>query len=143
MAEELQYTSKYDGVTTDELLAYAQETKELLSNEYVRSMKEQVEAEDAETVQVYDVDGVPHKISKQELISKAGVQLPSLDQIGGFVAYDTDGQALGLMSKEQVAEVVGGLNGYAKHEFASGDLNNLTQGGGYSLNSDARRWIFT
>lgn len=31
---------------------------------------------------------------------------------------------------------VGGLNGYAKHEFASGDLNNLTQGGGYSLNSD-------
>ena len=50
MAEELQYTSKYDGVTTDELLAYAQEAKELLSNEYVRSMKEQVEAEDAETV---------------------------------------------------------------------------------------------
>ena len=115
MAEELQYTSKYDGVTTDELLAYAQEAKELLSNEYVRSMKEQVEAEDAETVQVYDVDGVPHKISKQELISKAGVQLPSLDQIGGFVAYDTDGQALGLMSKEQVAEVVGELLRISKY----------------------------
>lgn len=31
---------------------------------------------------------------------------------------------------------VGGLLGYTKHEFASGDLNNLTQGGGYSLNSD-------
>lgn len=40
------------------------------------------------------------------------------------------------ISKEDLAEVVGGLNGYAKHEFASGDLNNLTQGGGYSLNSD-------
>lgn len=109
MAEELQYTSKYDGVTTDELLAYAQEAKELLSNEYVRSMKEQVEAEDAETVQVYDVEGVPHKMSKKELISKAGIQLPSLEEIGGFVAYDTNGQALGLMSKEQVAEVVGEL----------------------------------
>ena len=72
-------------------------------------MKEQTTAEDAETVQVFDVDGVPHKISKQELISKAGVQLPSLEEIGGFVAYDTNGQALGLMSKEQVAQVVGGL----------------------------------
>ena len=138
MAEELQYTSKYDGVTTDELLAYAQEAKELLSNEYVRSMKEQVEAEDAETVQVYDVDGVPHKISKQELISKAGVQLPSLDQIGGFVAYDTDGQALGLMSKEQVAEVVGGLNGKDNGlgKEVKGDFNDVVQTGTYAINTD-------
>lgn len=135
MAEELKYTSGYDGATTDDLLGYAQEakeldsnanvreakevgvnayvkeSKELKSNEYVRSMKEQLAAEDAETVQVYDVDGVPHKISKKELISKAGIQLPSLEEIGGFVAYDTNGQALGLMSKEQVAEVVGGLIG--------------------------------
>ena len=135
MAEELKYTSGYDGATTDDLLGYAQEakeldsnanvreakevgvnayvkeSKELKSNEYVRSMKEQLAAEDAETVQVYDVEGVPHKISKKELISKAGVQLPSLEEIGGFVAYDTNGQALGLMSKEQVAQVVGGLQG--------------------------------
>ena len=109
MAEELKYTSEYDGATTDDLLGYAKESKELKSNEYVRSMKEQLAAEDAETVQVYDVEGVPHKISKKELISKAGIQLPSLEEIGGFVAYDTNGQVLGLMSKEQVAEVVGGL----------------------------------
>lgn len=133
MAEELKYTSGYDGATTDDLLGYAQEakelgsnanvreakevgvnayvkeSKELKSNEYVRSMKEQLAAEDAETVQVYDVEGVPHKIFKKELISKAGIQLPSLEEIGGFVAYDTNGQVLGLMSKEQVAEVVGGL----------------------------------
>lgn len=139
MAEELKYTSKYDGATTDDLLGYAQEakgldsnanvqeakkvgvnayvkeSKELKSNEYVRSMKEQLAAEDAETVQVYDVEGVPHKISKKELISKAGIQLPSLEEIGGFVAYDTNGQALGLMSKEQVAEVVGGLIGESNH----------------------------
>lgn len=111
MAEELKYTSGYDGATTDDLLGYAKEAKELKSNEYVRSMKEQLAAEDAETVQVYDVEGVPHKIFKKELISKAGVQLPSLEEIGGFVAYDTNGQALGLMSKEQVAQVVGGLQG--------------------------------
>ena len=121
MAEELKYTSEYDGATTDDLLgyskeakevgvnAYVKESKELKSNEYVRSMKEQLAAEDAETVQVYDVEGVPHKITKKELISKAGIQLPSLEEIGGFVAYDTNGQALGLMSKEQVAKVVGGL----------------------------------
>ena len=35
-----------------------------------------------------------------------------------------------------IYQVVGGLNGNAKYGFASGDLNNLTQGGGYSLNSD-------
>lgn len=124
MAEELKYTSEYDGATTDDLLGYAQEakevgvnayvkeSKELKSNEYVRSMKEQLAAEDAETVQVYDVEGVPHKITKKELISKAGIQLPSLEEIGGFVAYDTNGQALGLMSKEQVAEVLPKVNGF-------------------------------
>ena len=121
MAEELKYTSGYDGATTDDLLGYAQEakeldsnayvkeSKELKSNEYVLSMKEQTTAEDAETVQVFDVNGVPHKITKKELISKAGIQLPSLEEIGGFVAYDTNGQVLGLMSKEQVAQVVGEL----------------------------------
>lgn len=155
MAEELQYTSKYDGVTTDELLGYTQETKELdsnayvkeskqlQSNEYVKNMKEQTKAEDAETVQVFDVEGVPHKISKEELISKAGIQLPSLEEIGGFVAYDTNGQALGLMSKEQVAEVVEGLigtvtteksglvdknTGLFQRDFYSGDLNNFING---------------
>lgn len=162
MVEELKYTSGYDGATTDDLLGYAQEakeldsnanvreakevgvnayvkeSKELKSNEYVRSMKEQLAAEDAETVQVYDVEGVPHKISKKELISKAGIQLPSLEEIGGFVAYDTNGQVLGLMSKEQVAEVVGGLIGTFKYEGEVGtygikDFNECVKTGFYKV----------
>ena len=36
-------------------------------------------------------------------------ELPSLDEIGGFMVYDKEGKAIGLMSSEQVAQVVGGL----------------------------------
>ena len=137
MAEELKYTSEYDGATTDDLLGYAKEAKELKSNEYVRSMKEQLAAEDAETVQVYDVEGVPHKIFKKELISKAGIQLPSLEEIGGFVAYDTNGQALGLMSKEQVAQVVGGLlSALIPKGYAKGDANLILLPGIYDFHKD-------
>lgn len=166
MAEELKYTSGYDGATTDDLLGYAQEakeldsnanvreakevgvnayvkeSKELKSNEYVRSMKEQLAAEDAETVQVYDVEGVPHKISKKELISKAGIQLPSLEEIGGFVAYDTSGQVLGLMSKEQVAEVVGGLLGNENFVHRIPSIG-LPPRGSYEINGIGGLWIFT
>ena len=40
-------------------------------------------------------------------------ELPSLDEIGGFMVYDKEGKAIGLMSSEQVAQVVGGLIGGA------------------------------
>lgn len=36
-------------------------------------------------------------------------ELPSLDEIGGFMVYDKEGKAIGLMSSEQVSKVVGGL----------------------------------
>lgn len=34
-------------------------------------------------------------------------ELPSLDEIGGFMVYDKEGKAIGLMSSEQVAQVSG------------------------------------
>ena len=40
-------------------------------------------------------------------------ELPSLDEIGGFMVYDKEGKAIGLMSSEQVSKVVGGLIGTA------------------------------
>lgn len=40
-------------------------------------------------------------------------ELPSLDEIGGFMVYDKEGKAIGLMSSEQVSKVVGGLIGLA------------------------------
>lgn len=35
--------------------------------------------------------------------------IPSLSNISGFVCIDNEGKAIGMMSKEQVAQVVGGL----------------------------------
>lgn len=37
--------------------------------------------------------------------------IPSLSNISGFVCIDNEGKAIGMMSKEQVAQVVGGLIG--------------------------------
>ena len=34
-------------------------------------------------------------------------ELPPLDEIGGFMVYDKEGKAIGLMSSEQVSKVVG------------------------------------
>ena len=39
--------------------------------------------------------------------------IPSLSNISGFVCIDNEGKAIGMMSKEQVAQVVGGLIGLA------------------------------
>ena len=159
---EEEYILKYTGEETDALLKHTE------------SLKDQTTAEDGETVQVYDESGIPHKIAKTELLNKAILATTSIQDISKFIAINEAGDAVGimtleqitevfrkefakfpsssetsavvavnkegdaleLMSNEKLAQVVGGLNGYAKHEFAFGDLNNLTQGGGYSLNSD-------
>ena len=97
--EELSYTSKYDGETTDKILDNA------------KAIMEQTTAEDGETVQVYDTDGVPHKISKTELLKKSTLALPALEDISSFVAINAAGNAVGLMTKEQVASVLAGLIG--------------------------------
>ena len=97
--EELSYTSKYDGETTDKILDNA------------KAIMEQTTAEDGETVQVYDTDGVPHKISKTELLKKSTLALPALEDISSFVAINAAGNAVGVMTKEQVASVLAELMG--------------------------------
>ena len=97
--EELSYTSKYDGETTDKILDNA------------KAIMEQTTAEDGETVQVYDTDGVPHKVSKTELLKKSTLALPKLEDISAFVAVNSAGNAVGLMTKEQVASVLAELMG--------------------------------
>ena len=130
--EELSYTSKYDGETTDKILDNA------------KAIMEQTTAEDGETVQVYDTDGVPHKISKTELLKKSTLALPALEDISSFVAINAAGNAVGLMTKEQVASVLAELIGTAtlkndglmsKSGFLSaiglnleGDANNVNNG---------------
>lgn len=42
--------------------------------------------------------------------------IPSLSNISGFVCIDNEGKAIGMMSKEQVAQVVGGLIGLANKD---------------------------
>ena len=130
--EELSYTSKFDGEKTDKILDNA------------KSIMEQTTAEDGETVQVYDTDGVPHKISKTELLKKSTLALPALEDISSFVAINAAGNAVGLMTKEQVASVLEELIGTAtlkndglmsKSGFLSaiglnleGDVNNVNNG---------------
>lgn len=93
----MKYTSDYSGETTDAILAHADK------------LRQQTEAEDGETVQVYDTDGNPHKVSKTELMKKSALALPSLNDISAFVAINQVGDAVGIMSKEQVATVLGEL----------------------------------
>ena len=57
--DDKNYDSRYDGETTDKI--YWNNAKAIM---------EQTTAEDGETVQVYDTDGVPHKVSKTELLKK-------------------------------------------------------------------------
>lgn len=97
MEEELKYTSDYSGGATDEILAFADK------------LRQQTEAEDGDTVQVFDTDGNPHKVSKTELLKKSTLALPSLNDISAFVAINQAGDAVGVMSKQQVATVLGGL----------------------------------
>ena len=116
--EELSYTSKYDGETTDKILDNA------------KAIMEQTTAEDGETVQVYDTDGVPHKISKTELLKKSTLALPALEDISSFVAVNADGNAIGLMTKEQVASVLAellALDRYLKQDKILGTSDDLNQ----------------
>ena len=108
--EELSYTSKYDGETTDKILDNA------------KAIMEQTTAEDGETVQVYDTDGVPHKISKTELLKKSTLALPALEDISslaeliGTATLKNDG----LMPKSGFLSAIG-LN-------LEGDANNVNNG---------------
>ena len=142
--EELSYTSKFDGETTDDILGYANEGKTEKVNEYVKSMNVQDSKGEPDTVQVYDTNGVPHKVSKTELLKKSTLALPELEDISAFVAVNAAGNAIGLMTKEQVASVLAGLIGTAtlkndglmsKSGFLSaiglnleGDANNVKNG---------------
>lgn len=130
--DDKKYDSRYDGETTDKILDNA------------KAIMEQTTAEDGETVQVYDTDGVPHKVSKTELLKKSTLALPKLEYISAFVAVNSAGNAVGLMTKEQVASVLAGLIGVVSAEkdglmarsgFLSaiglnleGDANNVNNG---------------
>lgn len=96
MAEE-DFVLSFTGEETDNLLKHTE------------SMKNQKTADDGETVQVYDTNGVPHKVSKTELLKKSTLALPALGDISSFVAVNAAGNAIGLMTKEQVASVLAGL----------------------------------
>ena len=109
--EELSYTSKFDGETTDDILRYANEGKTEKVNEYVKSMNVQDSKGEPDTVQVYDTDGVPHKVSKTELLKKSTLALPKLEDISSFVAINAAGNAVGVMTKEDIASVLAGLIG--------------------------------
>ena len=103
MEEELKYTSKFDGPTTDEVLEHAKSVKDLT--------------------------------------------IPSLSEISGFVCINKEGNAIGMMSKEQVAQVVGGLVNdkdirlvryyRVEKEVYTGDLNLLDGNKYVRLGSEA------
>lgn len=119
---ETSYLSDYDGATTDDILDYAKAGKEAQVNEkvvgyeqsgvkgYVDQMKGQTTVSDADTVQVFDTNGVPHKIAKTELLKKSAQALPTISDISAFIALNKAGNAIGLMSIEETAKVVGGLS---------------------------------
>jgi hypothetical protein len=99
MAAEEDFVLSFTGEETDNLLKHTE------------SMKNQTTEEDGETVQVYDTNGVPHKVSKTELLKKSTLALPALEDISSFVAINAAGNAVGVMTKEQVASVLAGLIG--------------------------------
>ena len=127
MAEKLEYTSKYDGKTSDAIMDYS------------NKLRQQTSATDADTVQVFDTSGNPHKISKTELLKKSALALPSLNDISAFVAVNQAGNAIGLMTKQQVATVLGELLNisslqksfqYAKYSLKKGDSAEVGKVGG-------------
>lgn len=99
MAAEEDFVLSFTGEETDNLLKHTE------------SMKNQTTADDGETVQVYDTNGVPHKVSKTELLKKSTLALPALEDISSFVAINAAGNVVGVMTKEQVASVLAGLMG--------------------------------
>lgn len=152
--EELSYTSKYDGKTTDDILGYANEGKVGQINEkvagyeksgiksYVDGMKAQSTVEDGETVQVYDTDGLPHKIAKAELLKKSTLALPKLEDISSFVAINAAGNAVGVMTKEQVSEILGKLleiNNYIRQKktLVSGNADDYKDIGIYDFQQNS------
>lgn len=80
---EERFTSKYDGTTQDNLLEFAENLKRSTT-----------------------VDGA-------ETINVQGFTLPRISDISGFVAVNNVGNAIGFMSKDQVASVLGELIGVA------------------------------
>ena len=127
---ERSYLSEFDGATTDDILTYAKNGKTGQVNEkvasyeqsgvkgYVDQMKGQTTVSDADTVQVFDTNGVPHKIAKTELLKKSAQALPTISDISAFIALNKAGNAIGLMSIEETAKVVGELIGEATKEKA-------------------------
>ena len=133
--EELSYTSKFDGETTDDILGYANEGKTEKVNEYVKSMNVQDSEGEPDTVQVYDTDGVPHKVSKTELLKKSTLALPKLEDISSFVAINAAGNAVGVMTKEQVASVLAGLvGGFIRQRPISESFDSCINQGVYNIN---------
>lgn len=132
MAEKLEYTSKYDGKTSDAIMDYS------------NKLRQQTSATDADTVQVFDTSGNPHKISKTELLKKSALALPSLNDISAFVAVNQAGNAIGLMTKQQVATVLGELIGIASpSKDGLMSKNGFLARGRADINTDANMLITT
>jgi hypothetical protein len=117
MAAEEDFVLSFTGEETDNLLKHTE------------SMKNQTTEEDGETVQVYDTNGVPHKVSKTELLKKSTLALPALEDISSFVAINAAGNAVGVMTKEQVASVLAELVGVVLFSFEI-NFSNSENGGG-------------
>lgn len=124
MAAEEDFVLSFTGEETDNLLKHAE------------SMKNQTTADDGETVQVYDTNGVPHKVSKTELLKKSTLALPALEDISSFVAINAAGNAVGVMTKEQVASVLAELIQFpfAYRGRKVVDANNIEDGYYYAEN---------
>ena len=124
MAAEEDFVLSFTGEETDNLLKHTE------------SMKNQTTEEDGETVQVYDTNGVPHKVSKTELLKKSTLALPALEDISSFVAVNAAGNAIGLMTKEQVASVLAELIQFpfAYRGRKVVDANNIEDGYYYAEN---------
>lgn len=121
--DDKKYDSRYDGETTDKILDNA------------KAIMEQTTAEDGETVQVYDTNGVPHKVSKTELLKKSTLALPKLEDISAFVAINAAGNAVGVMTKEQVASVLAELNGgFIRRSPVSESFDSCINQGVYNIN---------
>lgn len=133
-AIEIPASERYDSPYSGE-----QETAIL---QYAEKLKDQTAASDGDTVQVYDVDGNPHKVAKSELLKKSTLALPDLSDISKFVAVNAKGDAIGLMTKEQVAQVLGELIG-----VASPSKDGLMSRDGFikhessSVSKDANTWF--
>lgn len=124
MAAEEDFVLSFTGEETDNLLKHTE------------SMKNQTTEEDGETVQVYDTNGVPHKVSKTELLKKSTLALPALEDISSFVAINAAGNAVGVMTKEQVASVLAGLIPFPfTRRMYINDANKDVESGYYRGNS--------